>query len=229
MNTTNNFQQYLEPNYFVDSDSPEIIEFTHQTIGNAKTNQEKAIRLYYQIRDQFLYDPYTYHPKHGKDQFKASATLKVDRTFCIPKAVVLAASARVLKIPSRLGFSDVKNHLSSKQLVDFLGTDVFAFHGYTELYLNEKWVKVTPTFNDSLCKKFNTASLDFDGENDSLLHPYTADKKKHMEYVKQRGIYADVPYQEIFDTTKELYPHAFEDSTDIEFSKHVFEEENPSI
>ena len=49
-----------------------------------------------------------------------------------------------------------------------MGTDLFVFHGYTELYLDGKWVKATPAFNLSLCTKFRVKPLEFDGRADSI-------------------------------------------------------------
>ena len=35
-----------------------------------------------------------------------------------------------------------------------MGTDLFAFHGFNEFFLDDTWVKATPAFNLSLCEKF---------------------------------------------------------------------------
>ena len=52
---------------------------------------------------------------------------------------VLAAAARVLGVPARLGFADVRNHLTSPRLREMMNTDVFAYHGYTELLIDGRW------------------------------------------------------------------------------------------
>ena len=62
-------------------------------------------------------------------------------------------------------------------------------------YLGGKWIKVTPTFNLSLCEKFGVHPLEFDGRNDSLMHPYNARDERHMEYVKERGTFDDFPFE----------------------------------
>jgi transglutaminase-like putative cysteine protease len=123
---------------------------------------------------------------------------------------VLAAVARALGIPGRLGFADVRNHLSTERLRQLMKTDTFIFHGYTELFLDDRWVKATPTFNLSLCEKFGVNPLNFDGRNDSLFHPYDREGKKHMEYVRDHGHFADVPYERIVAYFREYYPAYFQ-------------------
>jgi transglutaminase-like putative cysteine protease len=104
---------------------------------------------------------------------------------------------RACGIPSRLGFADVRNHLATKQLVEFLGSDLFVYHGFTEFLLNGKWCKATPAFNRQLCKRHKVTPLEFDGYEDSIFHPFNTENKKFMEYVADHGPYADVPVDEI--------------------------------
>jgi hypothetical protein len=48
--------------------------------------------------------------------------------------------------------------------------------------------------------------LEFDGRHDSIFHPFDADDRRHMEYVRDRGSYADVPVEEIQRVFREAYP-----------------------
>jgi transglutaminase-like putative cysteine protease len=160
--------------------------------------------LYYAVRDQILYDPY--HFGEAPSYFRASDCLRAKRGFCIPKAALLAAVARSVGIPARVGFADVRNHLSTKKLLELVGSDLFIWHSYTELFLDGQWVKATPAFNLSLCKRFCVRPLEFDGGQDSLFHEYDQGGRQHMEYVRQRGHYPDVPYEEIIAEFKQAYP-----------------------
>lgn len=185
-------EAYLRPAEYVDSDTPEVMAFTERAIGDAKTAREKAVALYTAVRDGVRYDPYVAIAE--KESYRASACLRAGRGFCIAKAALLAACARAAGIPSRIAFADVRNHLSTPRLQEIMGgSDVFVHHGFTELYLDGKWVKVTPTFNMELCDKFGVMPLDFDGENDALLHPYDQQGRRHMEYIAYHGAFADVP------------------------------------
>jgi transglutaminase-like putative cysteine protease len=141
------------------------------------------------------------------ESFQASAVVSAGRGFCIGKASVLAACARVIGVPARLGFADVRNHLTSPRLRELMQTDMFRWHGYTDLYLAGKWVKATPAFNASLCDRVGVRPLDFDGRADSLFHAFDRAGRRHMEYVLDRGRFADVPFEHITADFKVYYPH----------------------
>lgn len=195
---------YLRPTDYIDSDHPDVVAFAKKAIGDAEDDIEKAIRLYYAIRDGIRYDPYgVIFTKQG---FTASDCLHRGVGFCVLKAALLAATSRAVGIPARLGFADVRNHLTTERLTELMGTDVFFYHGYAELYLDGKWVKATPAFNIELCEKFHVLPLEFDGRTDSIFHPFDADGRQHMEYVADRGQFADMPFEEIRDCFAEHYP-----------------------
>ena len=199
----------LEATDLIDSDNPTVVEYARKAVGDATDPKEKAVRLYYAVRDDFRYDPYAVVMK--PDHFRASACLDRGYGFCITKAGLLAAAARAEGIPARLGFADVRNHLSTERMREKMGTDLFLYHGFTELKIDGKWIKATPAFNLELCEKFGVLPLEFDGETDSIFHPLTADGHKHMEYVKDRGSRDDMPFAEITACFREYYPDMFED------------------
>ncbi len=198
---------YLQPTQFIDSDSPEVIKFAQTTIGEAQTDVDQGIALYYAVRDRIRYSPYSivFEP----DTFKASWLLREKIGFCIQKAILLAAAARAVAIPSRLGFADVRNHLATERLIRLMQTDEFIFHGYTELHLNGRWVKATPAFNLALCNRFRVKPLEFDGRNDSIFHSFDLGGKKHMEYLRDHGQFADLPYEKMVRAFAQGYPHLF--------------------
>ncbi len=114
--------------------------------------------------------------------------------------------ARAAGIPARLGFADVKNHLSTEKLRQTMQTDVFVWHGYTELWIEGAWRKATPAFNIELCDKFGLLPLDFDGVHDSLYHAFDRAGRQHMEYVNERGSFDDLPLTQIRAAFAEVYP-----------------------
>lgn len=196
-------KKYLASTDVIDSDNAVVKEYALSAIGDAASDLDKAVRIYYKVRDDIWYDPYApfFLPAH----YRASNIVKIKKGFCIPKAVLLAAAARAVGIPSRLGFADVKNHLSTKALIEFLGSDIFVYHGYTELYIEGKWVKATPAFNKELCSRFNIEPLEFDGRSDSIFQECNAEGKKFMEYIKEHGSYADLPLDNILSAWKDIY------------------------
>jgi transglutaminase-like putative cysteine protease len=202
-------RQYLRPTYFIDSDESEVIYFASDAVDDKGTLLEKGIALFYAVRDKIRYDPYKIDLE-ARDAFKASSIISRGYGYCVAKAIVLSAAARAAGIPSRLGFADVRNHLSTERLRRLMKTDTFIFHGYTELFLENRWIKATPTFNLSLCDKFGVKPLDFDGRSDSLFHPYDREGKRHMEYIMDHGHFADVPYERIVTNFRKYYPAYFQ-------------------
>jgi len=190
---------------YVDSDAPAIVAFARQACGDAADDITKAVRLYYAVRDGIVYTPYC--DFRSRETFRASACLSRGAGFCVAKAALLAAAARAVGIPARVGFADVRNHLTTPKLRRLMGSDTFYYHGYTELYLAGKWVKATPAFDRRLCEKFGVRPLEFDGQEDSLFHPYDAGGRRHMEYIRDRGPAVDVPVDEILAIFSRYYPH----------------------
>lgn len=199
---------YLQATEFLDFDHPQVAAFADATAAESHTPVDKAVALYYAVRDQIRYDPYDL--RHSRQAMRASAVLAKGSGYCVAKAVLLAALARRQGIPCRLGFADVTNHLSTKRLRDKMGTDLFVFHGYVELWLNQRWVKATPAFNLSLCEKFSVLPLEFDGSCDSIFHPFDREGRRHMEYVQERGTFTDLPFDLMFSVYAATYPLFFE-------------------
>lgn len=198
---------YLEPTEVIDSGHPSIAAFVAEVGTGAADQRDLAVKLYYAVRDRVRYDPYSM--EITVPHFKASATLARGVGFCLTKAVLYAAALRAVGIPARLGFADVKNHLATKKLIEALGNDLFVYHGYTDVWLDGRWVKATPAFNLSLCEKFRVLPLEFDGREDSVFHAFDADGRKHMEYVRDRGTFSDVPLSEIKACFEETYPNLY--------------------
>ena len=196
-------EKFLKPGKYVDSDHPAVVAYAHDHAGEGATDLEKALSLYYAIRDEFLYDPYM--NMSDPANYRASDVLDSGRGWCVPKSALLTACARIHGIAARPGFADVINHLATPQFLEALGDHVFYWHSYCELYLDGKWVKATPAFNKSLCNKFGLKPLEFDGVEDSLFHEFDQAGNKHMEYLHDRGGFADVPFDEILATFREKY------------------------
>ena len=199
-------RETLTPTLLLDSDHPAVRRFAEARSAGAGSDRERAVRLYSAVRDEIRYDP------DGAalevETLRASATLAAGRGWCVSKAVLLAAACRALGIPTRVGFADVRNHLSTARMREHMKTEIFYWHGYTSIAVGERggFVKATPAFNIELCEKFGFLPLDFDGKSDSLYHPFDREGRRHMEYVNERGEYTDVPLASIRATFAEQYP-----------------------
>ncbi|MCK0165404.1 transglutaminase-like domain-containing protein [Marinobacter sp. S6332] len=203
-------ERYLQPTEYFDYNQPELKDWiASQLEGVPDDEVEQAKALYLAVRDSVSYNPYVFRPE--PKTFSASYALKTGESYCIPKAVLLGAAARAIGIPSRLGLADVRNHLSSPKLIEWLRSDIFRMHGFIELYLNGHWVKATPAFNKQLCELMKVEPLEFDGVNDSVFQEYTESGKAHMEYVNDHGVFDDVPHDFILSGIKAAYGHLFPD------------------
>lgn len=205
------YQRYLNATHYVDSDAPEIAAFVSQafaTLDDDADDTQKAICLFDAVRDGLRYDPYSFDP--DMDGYRASAIAGQEAGFCVPKAILLAAVLRHAGIPAALGFSDVRNHLNTPKLAELMGTDLFIYHGYVQLWLGGRSFKVTPAFNSAMCARFGVKPLEFDGASDALFHEFDANDNRHMEYVCDRGLFEDFPAEEFMAAFHAHYPRLAE-------------------
>jgi transglutaminase-like putative cysteine protease len=186
-----------------DHDAPAVREWALATTAGAPDDVTRARLLFAAVRDLIRYDPY------GLDLdpavFTASRVLVSERNWCVPKALLLTAGARAVGVPARIGFADVRNHLSSEKLRARMGTDLFVYHGYAALHVGGEWRKTSPAFNAELCARHGVPALEFDGRSDALLHAYDGEGRRHMEYVTDHGTWTSVPFDEMYAAFQASY------------------------
>ena len=180
------------------------MSYVEDVVAGIEQDTQRAVAVYYAIRDGILYDPYS--AEISVAGLKATTVLKERRGWCVSKAILLAACCRALGIPARLGYADVLNHLSTEKMRQRMKTNVFYWHGYTALYLDERWVKATPAFNIELCEKFGLKPLEFNGRDDSIYHAFDQAGNRHMEYLHDRGQFLEPPIEAMRRTFDEYYP-----------------------
>jgi transglutaminase-like putative cysteine protease len=196
-------EKYLTPTYFIDCDSPIIKNKAEELVGNTNLELEKATRIFYFVRDKIRYNPYLF--SFNAEDYVASKILERREGWCVQKAVLLTTLARAAEIPSRLGFADIKNHLVPKKLLKLMGTDLFTYHGYSELFLEGKWVKATPAFDLDMCQKVDIIPVEFDGRRDAVFSKYNKKGELHIEYIRYHGSYSNLPLKQIIQALMELY------------------------
>jgi transglutaminase-like putative cysteine protease len=202
--------QYLSPTRFIDSDSPDVVAFARDASAGSSSELDKVQRLYGAVRDRIAYDPYVNFADPAN--FRASGVLQARRGFCVGKAALLAACCRAMGLPARVGYADVRNHMTSPKLYERIKTDVFIWHSYAELLVDGRWVKATPAFDLALCERVGIAPLAFDGQTDSLFQPFDRAGRRHMEYLKDRGAFADVPFETMLADFRATYPALIKDA-----------------
>jgi len=193
---------YLAPAEYIDSDHPAIVRLAKDVPAGASP-VEKA-RRYYMITRETRYDPDLDYS--DPETYRASSVLRAGAGYCVGKAALFAALCRAGGVPARVAFGDVTNHLSSEKLREKMGTNYFAWHGFTEVKLGDRWVKASPTFNATLCGRFGVAPLEFDGEHDALLQAYDGTGRTFMQYEVLHGAFHDVPARFLMREMARLYP-----------------------
>jgi transglutaminase-like putative cysteine protease len=199
------FAEYLAATPMLDGNHPAVAAYARERAAGAADAVQAAVRLFYAVRDDLRYDPYAV--RVDLDSLRASRALAARRGWCVSKAALLVACCRSLEIPARIGFADVRNHLSTARMRETMKTDVFYWHGYASIRIGERWVKATPAFNRELCEKFGLLPLEWDGRSDSLYHAFDREGRQHMEYVREHGEFADIPLDRMRETWQREYAH----------------------
>lgn len=197
--------EYLSETRYLDFGAPSVRAFAEQATAGEESEIGKAVRLFYAVRDRIRYDPFAM--RLDPATYAASHVLAKGFAFCIPKAILLAAVARAVGIPAAIGLSDVVNHLTTEKLKARMGGKTyFMYHGYAVLLLEGAWVKAAPAFNIELCRRFGVHPTEFDGRSDAVLQEFDASNRRHMEYVKDHGVWSDFPFERVAADFRAFYP-----------------------
>ncbi|MDD4333475.1 MAG: transglutaminase-like domain-containing protein [Patescibacteria group bacterium] len=164
-----NLENFLKPSHYCDCDSENIINKAKEITANCKTNRDRAVKIFYWVRDNI---PYTF----GRWDKKASVILNEKKGMCTSKAVLLVSLLRAVGIPAGFGVLEVKG----REYLGVIALSIFtkvikktSIHIYGGAFLNGKWVKIDPSADYLLSAKtsyFNptTQLVDWDGRADAM-------------------------------------------------------------
>jgi len=188
-------QKFLQPTSYLDCHAESVMEKSRKIVQGSEGQRDRAVRIFYAVRDGIKYT--IYGQRSRPEHFRASTILSAGEGYCVQKAILLVALARAASIPARLRFAAIRSHVMSKEMLEKRGSNLFPYHGYTDLYLEGSWVKATPTFDIVSCVNAGLRPVEFDGRQDALLPSTTLDGRPHIEYVEDRGFFEDVPFEAI--------------------------------
>lgn len=200
-------QQYLTETYYHNYAHSNIQSFLAKHISESDSTKVQAIKIYEAIRDGWWYDPFKLN--FTQTDWQASQMFACKTGHCIDKSNLAVACYRAIGIPARICFAKVKNHIGVEKIIEKIGTDELVPHGFLEIWLNEKWIAITPVFNQELCDKLGVSVLDFDGEGEAVFQSFAEDGGKFMEYLAYYGDFEDLPLGFIVQKFKEHYPEEY--------------------
>src|ERR1700737_2277852 len=87
------FEAYRRPGDLIDSEHPKITAYARRVAGEGR-DREKALRLYYAVRDDLRYDPSNTAMK--REAYRSSTTLAAGHGYCVNKAGWRAAVSRAI-------------------------------------------------------------------------------------------------------------------------------------
>jgi hypothetical protein len=192
---------YLRPTPTIDCDNATIREKALSLTSANKEMRDKARTLFYFVRDEIRYNLYV--PSDRPEHYRASAILERKEGYCVQKAVLLAALSRAIGIPASIHMAAIRNYFLPAKVKDLLRGNFIPAHGYNELYIEGRWVKVTPVFNIKICQDNRFIPVDFDGLHDAMLPSHNLDGQSHIEYVRDLGCYEDLPFNKTITWRKE--------------------------
>ena len=183
---------YLRPTFTIDSAHQGIIETARDLVRGCSNDQEKAVSLFYFVRDSIRYNLYMISV--FIEDFKASRILEWGKGYCVQKAVLLAALGRAAGIPSRLVFAKIKNYRVPDRVFEMLQTNIFPRHGYNQFFLDGRWISAAATFDRNLCEKNDLPVVEFDAKKDAVLPEMDLKGRPYIEYVEQFPPQEDLPF-----------------------------------
>jgi transglutaminase-like putative cysteine protease len=175
--------------------TPRLTALSDEITAGAEDESKRAQALFYWVRDRIAYNPYSpfYEPRH----YYPETTLDRGEGYCVQKSALLVALARSAGLPARMGFADIINHRFSEKLLEFMGSNLFTHHAFAEVFLNGRFVRLTPSFERPLADRLDIHPVEFDGDSDAMLHKLDKEGRLNIEYVRHHGSFADIPLDRI--------------------------------
>ncbi len=195
---------YLEPGEIIRSDDPQIKSLAASIVEGQTDDAGRAKALFYWVRDQIRYTMLL--PSDRPEYFRPATIVERGEGYCVQKSALMVGLLRAVGIPARMVFTDFINHRLPDEVREVLGTNKFVYHGYVELYVENRWIRCTPVFEKELCEKLEAKTVEFDGRNTSILPRTDKKGRLHFEYTKEHGVRADVPFDEMMAAWAEVYP-----------------------
>ncbi|WP_051296148.1 transglutaminase-like domain-containing protein [Eisenibacter elegans] len=203
---TQGLAPYLRSTDYLDSNHPEVRAFAEGVVSGLHDEAEKAVELYYAVRDGFKFDLKDISLR--MDDFKASALLTKGQGSAVEKNNLLVAAYRSVGLPARLGYVNFRNPWATHALGGVLRSEVMAFHPSTQVFLGDHWVTLYPSFDAVTAQQYQLRQVPFGMDDTYALQDLPADQQQ-VEILAQFHPFVDFPHNLFVQTLKEHYAHLF--------------------
>ena len=160
---------FLKETTYCNCNNPIIKDFAIKLCYKYSNEKDKAVMLFNYVRDNIPY-------KFDYWNLKASDTLKKGYGMCTNKNNLLIALLRSVNIPTGYGILRVKaRDYFGEIMLDFFKNKIAeeSIHIYTQVYINNKWIKCDPSTDKYLSEKtayfnYSTELVLWDGYHDAM-------------------------------------------------------------
>ncbi len=193
----------LEATDVIESTHPRVQALTRHLIADAADPADRVARLFTHVRDEIRYFPFSRFDL--REAYRATATLDRGVGYCVQKAVVLVTLARAAGFPAALHGVNIRNQRAAPHIVELMGSDQFAFHAYAKVWLDGRWVGLTPAFDRLTSERHGFPLVTFDGHADALFAPTDDQGRPFVTYVKHHGDFTDLDLDRLLEAWQQVY------------------------
>jgi hypothetical protein len=108
-------------------------------------------------------------------------------------------------IPARFHFADLVNHAMPDRMESVLQSNRMVYHTFVDLHLSGCWWKVTPSFEEPLCRKMGWQLVSFDGTQHGAFAREDLQGRLHIDYVLDRGSDPALPHAQMVEAWRQAY------------------------
>jgi transglutaminase-like putative cysteine protease len=192
---------YLASDDLVQADHPKIVQTAASVVGSADGPRERAIQLFYWMRDSIVYCI--------ESERSALEVLEEGRGVCVTKTLLHVALLRAAGVPARIGHADYRADVLRAMFPDRYmdrQPEVYPLHTFAEVYLDGEWITCDATIDRDFGRDFGFTVNDFDGvhstdtmvgEANTVRRYFSRSGPEMMELYSQALAGIDVTHEEL--------------------------------
>ena len=180
-------EDFLKETEYCDFSHPKIKFVAEKITANLTSDKEKAVAIFYWVRDEIYYRVGFWNQKASKtlEEEKGTCTNSANLFIALCRSVGIPAGYYVLKVNGQQYFGPIVPKLIKKTI------SKESVHIHAGVFLNNKWIKCDPSDDYEISQKtshLNPQSklIDWDGEKNAVLN------LEHEHIIKEEGPLTDI-------------------------------------